>query len=88
MNHYYHLISLELGRTLAETDIETIEKLPIKKVSQTTQREIAKLVDKILVLNEQLQKAKTGKQAEDLKKEIEIIDEKIEKKVKKIYDFD
>jgi predicted nucleic acid-binding Zn-ribbon protein len=73
---------------LAETDIETIEKLPIKKASKITQRQIAKLVDKILMLNEQLQKAKTDKQAEDLKKEIEIIDKKIEKKVKKIYGFD
>ena len=88
MNHYYHLISLELGRTMAQTDIETIEKLPIKKASQITQRGIAKLVDKILMLNEQLQKAKTGKHAEDLKKELKIIDEKIEEKVKKIYDFD
>jgi adenine-specific DNA-methyltransferase len=88
MNHYYHLISLELGRIMAQTDIETIEQLPIKKASKNTQRGIAKLVDKILLMNEQLQKAKTGKQAEDLKKEIEIIDEKIEEKVKKIYGFD
>ena len=88
MNHYYHLISLELGRTLAQTDIETIEQLPIRKASKITQKGIVKLVDKILLLNEQLQKAKTGKQVEDLKKEIEIIDEKIEKKVKKIYGFD
>jgi type I restriction-modification system DNA methylase subunit len=88
MNHYYHLISLELGRTMAQTDIETIEKLPIRKASQITQRGIAKLVDKILMLNEQLQKAKTGKHAEDLKKEIETIDEKIEKEVRKIYGFD
>lgn len=88
MNHYYHLISLELGRTLAQTDIETIEQLPIKRVSKITQRGIAKLVDRILLLNEQLQKVKTGKQAEDLKKEIEIIGEKIEREVKKIYGFD
>jgi adenine-specific DNA-methyltransferase len=88
MNKYYNHISLELGRAMAQTDIETIEQLPIKRASKITQRGIAKLVDKILTLNEQLQKAKTGKQAEDLKKEIEIIDEKIEEKVKKIYGFD
>ena len=88
MNKYYNHISLELGRAMAQTDIETIEKLPIKKASAITQRGIAKLVDKILMSNEQLQKAKTSKEAEDLKKEIETIDQKIEKKVKKIYGFD
>jgi adenine-specific DNA-methyltransferase len=88
MNHYYHLISLELGRTLAQTDIETIEQLPIRKAAKTEQRTIARLVDKMLLLNEQLQKAKTGKQTEDLKKEIGVIDEKIEKKVRKIYGFE
>jgi adenine-specific DNA-methyltransferase len=87
MNHYYHLISLELGRAMAQTDIETIEQLPIKKAPQITQRGIAKLVDKILLLNEQLQKTKTSKQAEDLKKEIETVDQKIEEKVRKIYGF-
>lgn len=88
MNDYYHLISLEHGRTLAQTDIETIEKLPIKRASKIAQKEVAKLVDKILLLNEHLQKTKTGKQAEDLKKQIEKVDEKIEEKVKKIYGFD
>jgi len=88
MNHYYHLISLELGRAMAQTDIETIEQLPIKKASPVAQSRIAKLVDKILRLNEQLQKEKVGKKAEDLKKGIETIDEKIEEEVKKIYGFD
>ncbi len=50
LNHYYHLISLELGRTMAQTDIETIEQLPIKQVSPNAQKEIINTVDKILAI--------------------------------------
>ncbi len=35
MNYYYRAISLESGRTMAQTDIETIEKLPIKDIKST-----------------------------------------------------
>ncbi len=87
MNHYYHLISLELGRPMAQTDIETIEQLPIKKASKQLQKTIIKLVDRMLSLNEKLLKAEDGKQVKNLKKEIETVDEKIEKKIKQIYGF-
>lgn len=87
MNHYYRLISLELGRAMAQTDIETIEQLPIKKASKQLQKTIIQLVDQMLSLNEKLLKAEDGKLVKNLKKEIEVVDEKIEKKVKQIYGF-
>ena len=87
MNHYYRLISLELGRVMAQTDIETIEQLPIKKASKQVQKTIIKLVDQMLSLNEKLLKAENGKQIKNLKKQIEAVDEKIEKKVDQIYGF-
>lgn len=54
MNHYYHLISLELGRAMAQTDIETIELLPIKPATLEGQQEFVILVDRMLDLNKQL----------------------------------
>ncbi|MDO9097018.1 MAG: TaqI-like C-terminal specificity domain-containing protein, partial [Candidatus Methanoperedens sp.] len=55
MNHYYHLISLELGRAMAQTDIETIELLPIKPATPENQKELVDLVDNMLLLNNQKQ---------------------------------
>jgi len=88
MNQYYNLISLELGRVMAQTDIETIELLPIKPASKEEQKKIAKLVDKILLLNEQLNKEKSTKESDKLKSQIKDIDEKIEERVEKIYSID
>ncbi|MCK4824133.1 Eco57I restriction-modification methylase domain-containing protein, partial [bacterium] len=53
MNYYYHLISLELGRTMAQIDIETIELLPIKPVSLEVQNQFIGLVDKIMAIYNQ-----------------------------------
>lgn len=88
INRYYNLISLESGRALAQTDIETIELLPIKLASKRVQAGLVKLVDKMLLLNEKLNKAKSPSEAEKLKKQIKEVDEKIEKNVRKIYGFD
>ncbi|KPL02498.1 MAG: hypothetical protein AMJ90_05590 [candidate division Zixibacteria bacterium SM23_73_2] len=87
INKYYTLISLESGRVMAQTDIETIEQLPIKIASKKVQGDLVKLVDKIILLNEKLNKAKSSSETEKLKKQIKIIDEKIEKKVRSIYGF-
>ena len=54
INHYYHLISLELGRAMAQTDIETIELLPIKPANDELQQQFIQLVNRMLSLNEQL----------------------------------
>lgn len=54
MNHYYHLISLELGRMMAQTDIETIEQLPIAPATPEQQKPLIELVDRMLALNKEL----------------------------------
>lgn len=48
MKKYYHLISLEEGRTLAQTDIETLEKLPFPFIDDEHRTQICKLVDEII----------------------------------------
>ncbi|MCL0105683.1 Eco57I restriction-modification methylase domain-containing protein [Thermodesulfovibrionales bacterium] len=50
LSYYYRLISLETGRTMAQTDIETLELLPIKIPSADIQNKIVYLVDKILAI--------------------------------------
>ena len=50
INCYYRLISLETGRTMAQTDIETLELLPVKIPSSNIQNKIAYLVDQILFI--------------------------------------
>jgi type I restriction-modification system DNA methylase subunit len=54
LTHYYHLISLELGRTMAQLDIETVEQLPIPPASPKIQQEFATLVNQILEINKNL----------------------------------
>jgi len=65
MNHYYHLISLELGRVMAQTDIETIEQLPIRAIDfanlseKAIHDELVELVDRMIALNKQLHEINT-----------------------------
>ncbi len=44
MNRYYHLISLERGRAMAQTDIETLELLPMPQVAPSTIKCVESLV--------------------------------------------
>jgi methionyl-tRNA synthetase len=44
MNRYYHLISLESGRAMAQTDIETLELLPLREADSSTIKRIEALV--------------------------------------------
>jgi hypothetical protein len=39
MNFYYHVTSLEFGRAMAQTDIETIDQLPLRQIEFTTPAE-------------------------------------------------
>jgi len=48
MNFYYKSISLETGRAMAQTDIETIEKLPIKTKPNKIKLEIIELINAII----------------------------------------
>jgi hypothetical protein len=47
---YYKTISLEAKRVMAQTDIETLETLPIKKVAFAEQKPVIGIVDKILAI--------------------------------------
>jgi len=85
MNHYYHLTSLELGRTMAQLDIETIEQLPLKEASKQEQRELVVLVDKMLSLNKQLKDPTFAEQREAIQKEIDATDIQIDEKVFDLY---
>ncbi len=46
MRRFYHLISQEFGRTMAQTDIETLELLPLKEPSLEFVREVSSLVSR------------------------------------------
>jgi hypothetical protein len=48
LDYYYKSISLETGRAMAQTDIETVESLPIKKLTSVKQKPFIDIVDKIL----------------------------------------
>jgi hypothetical protein len=48
---YYRKISLEEGRTMAQTDIETLEKIPIPKISAKTNKIFSRNGDMLLFLN-------------------------------------
>ena len=48
INKYYHLISLEEGRVMAQTDIETLDLLPIKVVTLKEQKKVIAVVEQLL----------------------------------------
>lgn len=50
LNFYYKNISLETERAMAQTDIETLETLPVKVVPQEDQAPLITLVSKILAI--------------------------------------
>jgi len=82
MDHYYHLISLEKGRAMAQIDIDVLEQLPIKSATPEKQKEFTVLVDKILELNKRLSGSDQGKK---IRKEIQYIDNQIDRKVFELY---
>ena len=49
LNYYYKSITLEMNRVMAQTDIETVEDLPVKKISKLDQESYILLFDKILM---------------------------------------
>ena len=87
MSAYYLLITLEKGRVMAQTDIETLEKLPIKPLPEPQQQPLIKLVDKMLSLNKRLNEIgdkKTDERAK-IEEEIKKTDAEINELVYKIY---
>jgi len=74
LSYYYRLISLETGRTMAQTDIETIELLPIKIPSSDIQNKIVSFVDRILAITKDedyLQNPEKQTQVKALEQEID-----------------
>ena len=83
LNYYYKLISLENGRVMAQIDIETLEGLPIKKITIEEQKPFIDLVDKILTIT------KDEDYLDNLEKQ-EIVKEyehQIDQMVYKLYDL-
>jgi len=93
MNHYYHLISLELGRTMAQTDIEMIEQLPIHRIDFDNPAEkklhdnLVALVDRMLELNKRLVPIRKTpcNEHDELLREIERTDKEIDNLVYNLY---
>jgi type I restriction-modification system DNA methylase subunit len=86
INYYYHSVSLEYGRTMAQTDIETIEKLPITIPNVDIQEKLIKLVDKMLSLNKQFNEIKENTDEKSkIKSEKDKTDAEIDEMVYKIY---
>ena len=76
LNYYYHLISLEVGRVMAQIDIETLEELPIKECPDNIVKAIVDLVDKIIY------ESKKGN-----KNNMKEYEKKIDNLVYKLYDL-
>lgn len=71
---YYKNISLETARAMAQTDIETLETLPIKEISKKEQESLVSLVEKILVLTkdkEYLENSTKQAKVHDYEKQID-----------------
>ncbi len=91
MNHFYHLVSLELGRTMAQTDIETLEKLPICPINFDDAAEKAKhdkmvaLVESMLKLHKDKAGARLGQEKAVLQQQIEATDAQIDRLVYDLY---
>ena len=87
MSAYYLLIALEKDRVMAQTDIETLEKLPIRVIDDSEQKKFVELVDGALVLNKRRSKL-ADKQTDELatlEKEIAESDRKIDELVYDLY---
>jgi len=91
LNHYYHLISLELGRAMAQTDIETIEKLPIRAIDfsdpsdKAHHDKMVELVQRMLDLHKQLAAAETEHEKTVLQRQIAVTDRQIDQLVYELY---
>jgi len=72
---------------MAQTDIETIEKLPIKKLTLDKQKPFICLADRMISLNKQLYNFGDKKTSESarLEDEIKIVDDQIDEFVYDLY---
>ena len=69
VDFFYKKISLEEGRTMAQVDIEMLDKLPIPEIDKNNQKPFIKLVDQILTAKKANPQADTSK----LEREIDVL---------------
>lgn len=60
LTYYYRLISLESGRSMAQTDIETIEKLPFKEIVLREQIPFIEVSNEMHYLKKKMTDSKTS----------------------------
>lgn len=85
MNFYYQITTLEVGRAMAQTDIETIESLPVHLPDKDVRKLVVGLVQKITALNQQIVLAQGEDQRVALQRQIDAIDRQIDQLVYKLY---
>jgi len=91
MNCYYRLISLEAGRALAQTDIETLDKLPIRTIDfdnpdyKAKHNKMVQLVDRMLDLHKKLTAAKIPVDKTRIQRQIDTTDKQIDRLVYELY---
>jgi len=93
LNAFYHLITLELGRVMAQTDIETVEKLPIRRINFADPADRQRHDAIVALVTEMLQLQKDYAQAERekedrrhvLKRRIAEVDAAIDRLVYELY---
>ncbi len=85
---YYFQINPERGEALAEVKKQHVEQLPIpKNVSDIQQKEIIKLVDQLLQLNQEKKAAKLASKIETLQNRIDYTEQKINELVYQLYEL-
>lgn len=83
LNWYYKTTTLEAGRTMAQTDIETVESLPTKNLSEQAQEPFIHIVDKILAVTKSEDYLEnSGKQAQ-----VKEYEKQIDQMVYKLYEL-
>jgi hypothetical protein len=83
MHFYYKSISLETGRVMAQTDIETIDSLPIKRIGLPNQKLLIDKVKKILIFT----KSKDYLQNPRKQAEVKDLEAEIDQLIYKLYDL-
>ena len=91
IDRYYGIVSLEKGRPLAQTDIETLHTIPIPAIDLTNPSSkkrhsaMVSLVNQMLSLHKQLQAARTEQDKTLLQRQIAATDKEIDRLVYDLY---
>jgi len=83
LNYYYRSLALETGRAMAQTDIETLEDLPIRKASSSEQQSVINIVDRVLAITRNADYLSNA----DKKAKVKELEHQIDQLVYKLYDL-